>query len=118
MMPFNLKIVTPDGLAYDGQAEQLIVRTMTGDIGIMARHMNYLAPLGMGRAVVISDGKRHNAACIGGMVSVMNGEVTLVQALLENSKSDADIKLAQARIHRALVRKSVASGKLNGDMQK
>ena len=40
MMPFNLKIVTPDGLAYDGQAEQLIVRTMTGDIGIMARHMN------------------------------------------------------------------------------
>jgi len=140
MMPFNLKIVTPDGLAYDGQAEQLIVRTMTGDIGIMARHMNYLAPLGMGRAVVISDGKRHNAACIGGMVSVMNGEVTLVpttfewaedidlpraeaayekgQELLENSKSDADIKLAQARIHRALVRKSVASGKLNGDMQK
>ena len=74
------------------------------------------------------------------MVSVMNGEVTLVpttfewaenidlpraeaayekgQALLENSKSDADIKLAQARIHRALVRKSVASGKLNGDTQK
>ena len=56
MMPFNLKIVTPDGLFFDGQAEQLIVRTITGDIGIMARHMNYLSPLGMGRAVVISDG--------------------------------------------------------------
>ena len=134
MMPFNLKIVTPDGLAYDGQAEQLIVRTMTGDIGIMARHMNYLAPLGMGRAVVISDGKRHNAACIGGMVSVMNGEVTLVPTTFEwadaidvaraeasqhraedilhnRNATDTDIRLAEARLHRALVRKSVASRK-------
>ena len=132
MMPFNLKIVTPDGLAYDGQAEQLIVRTMTGDIGIMARHMNYLAPLGMGRAVVISDGKRHNAACIGGMVSVSKGEVTLVpttfewadkidvaraEAALEKAEkvlhdqnaSDTDLRLAEAKLHRALVRKSVAS---------
>ena len=134
MMPFNLKIVTPDGLAYDGQAEQLIVRTMTGDIGIMARHMNYLAPLGMGRAVVISDGKRHNAACIGGMVSVMNGDVTLVPTTFEwadtidvaraeasqhraedilhnRNATDTDIRLAEARLHRALVRKSVASRK-------
>jgi regulator of RNase E activity RraA len=76
MMPFNLKIVTPDGLFFDGQAEQLIVRTITGDIGIMARHMNYLSPLGMGRAVVISDGQRRTAACMGGMVSVVRGITT------------------------------------------
>ena len=134
MMPFNLKIVTPDGLFYDGQAEQLQVRTITGDIGIMARHMNYLAPLGMGRAVVIADGKRRTAACIGGMVSVMNGEVTLVPTTFEWAESidaaraeasqqraenilhkkdatDTEIKLAQARLHRALVRKNVASYK-------
>ncbi len=49
MTPFHLKIVTPDGLIYDGQAEELLVRTTNGDIGILARHMNYVAPLGMGR---------------------------------------------------------------------
>ena len=131
MMPFNLKIVTPDGLFFDGQAEQLIVRTVTGDIGIMARHMNYLAPLGMGRAVVIADGKRRNAACIGGMVSVVNGQVTLVPTtfewaedidreralraemrardVLENKNSDdVRLRLAQARLKRALVRGSIA----------
>ena len=27
MTPFHLKIVTPDGLIYDGQAEELLVRT-------------------------------------------------------------------------------------------
>ena len=135
MMPFNLKIVTPDGLAFDGQAEQLIVRTITGDIGIMARHMNYLAPLGMGRAVIIADGQRRTAACIGGMVSVMNGEVTLVPTtfewaedidvdraeasyqkgnkIMEASSSDAELKLAQARIRRALIRKSVAGSRID-----
>ena len=134
MTPFKLKIVTPDGLIYDGEAEELIVRTTGGDVAILARHINYVAPLGMGRAVVISNGQRRTAACIGGMLSVVDGEVTLVpttfewadkidaerveaslkkaNSILNNQKStDSEIALAQARLHRALVRKSVASYK-------
>ena len=134
MTPFKLKIVTPDGLIFDGEAEKLIVRTSGGDVCILARHMDYVAPLGMGRAVVESGGKRRTAACIGGMLSVSNGEVTLVPTtfewsdkidleraerslaradkVLQNSgASDTDIALAQARLHRALVRKSVVSFK-------
>ena len=71
MTPFRLKIVTPDGVQYDGQAEELIVRTTTGDLGILAGHMNCVAPLGMGRATIVIDGKKQYAACIGGMLSVM-----------------------------------------------
>ena len=134
MTPFHLKIVTPDGLIFDGQAEQLIVRTTSGDMGILARHMNFVAPLGMGRAAVISEGKCRYAACIGGMVTVVDGEVTLVPTTFEwaesidaaraeasqqraeavlnkQDASDTEVKLAQARLHRALVRKSVASYK-------
>ena len=134
MTPFSLKIVTPDGLIFDGQAEELVVRTTSGDLGILAGHINCVASLGMGRATVIMDGKRRYAACIGGMVTVVNGEVTLVpttfewaesidaaraeasQARAEKSlhkkdASDTELQLAQARLHRALVRKSVASYK-------
>ena len=134
MNSFPLKIVTPDGLEFDGQAEELIVRTITGDLGILAGHINCVAPLGMGRATIITEGKKRYAACIGGMLSVVGGNVTLVpttfewadeidtarvdasyaraQSVLSNkSASEADIKLAQARLRRALVRKSVASGK-------
>ena len=134
MTPFQLKIVTPDGLIFDGQAEELIVRTTSGDLGILAGHINCVAPLGMGRATVITDGKRRYAACIGGMVSVVNGAVTLVPTTFEwaeaidaaraeasqaraekilhkKDASDTEIQLAQARLHRALVRKSVASYK-------
>jgi len=134
MTPFKLKIVTPDGLIYDGEAEELIVRTAGGDVGIRARHMDYVAPLGMGRAVIITGERRRTAACIGGMLSVHNGEVTLVpttfewadkidvsraeasyeranKTLHDSNASGTEVALAEARLHRALVRKSVASMK-------
>ena len=134
MTPFSLKIVTPDGLKYDGTAQELIVRTTTGDLGILAGHVNCVAPLGMGRATILTeDGKRY-AACIGGMVSVLDGKVNLVPTTFEwaeeidaaradasykkaenvlqnKSASETDIRLAQARLKRALIRKNVASGK-------
>ena len=134
MTPFHLKIVSPDGLLFDGQAEQLTVRTTTGDMGILAGHLSCVAPLGMGMATVVIDGKSRHAACIGGMVSVVGGKVTLVpttfewadqidparaeasqaraeQILSSKEASSTEVKLAQARLHRALVRKSVASYK-------
>ncbi len=131
MTGFPLKIVTPDGVKYDGTAQKVVVRTTTGDVAIMARHINYVAPLGMGEAVVIANGNTRHAACIGGMVSVMDGVVTLVpttfewsdeidasraekaeqraQSVLENENAtDMEILLAKARLKRALVRRSAA----------
>ena len=132
MKAFPLKIVTPDGVRFDGMAEELIVRTTTGDMGFLAGHINCVAPLGMGMATVVVDGTKRYGACIGGMVSVIDGMVSLVpttfewaddidvgraersrkeaQAVLNSqSASETDIILAKARLRRALVRKSVAS---------
>ena len=131
-MTFPLKIVTPDGLIFDGQADKLIVRTTTGDVAILARHINAVFPLGMGQAIVDSDGQRRTAACIGGLLSVVDGAVTLVPTTFEWSDqidadraekslqraegilkqkdvTDAELQLAEARLKRALIRKSVAS---------
>ena len=134
MTPFQLKIVTPDGIAYEGMAESVSVRSTTGDLGILAGHTNLVAPLGMGRATIVVDGKRRYAACIGGMISVIGGKVTLVpttfewaedidaqradrsyaraqKVLSDKAAAKTDIVLAEARLKRALVRKSVASTK-------
>ena len=132
MNSFPLKIVTPDGLQYDGQAEELIVRTTSGDVGILAGHINCVAPLGMGRAMIVSNGEKRYAACIGGMLSVVSGEVNLVpttfewadkidvdradasadrarMVLADKSATAADIRIAEARLKRALIRKNVAA---------
>ena len=134
MKPFALKIVTPDGLVFEGRAQQLIVRTTSGDMGFLAGHINTVAPLGMGEATVTIDGVKRYAACIGGMVSVLGGEVTLVPTTFEwaenidlaraklsqqkaeavlkdKASSETDIRIAQARLRRALVRSSVANHK-------
>ncbi len=135
MSTFPLRIVTPDGLLFDGEAQMVIVRTVTGDLAVMARHINCVAPLGMGRATIVNvDGSRRYAACIGGMLSVHEGQVSLVPTTFEwaesidaaraqlsqdraekilNNKdsSAADLQLAEARLRRALIRKSVASYK-------
>ncbi len=135
MNSFRLKIVTPYGLVYDGQAEELIVRTTTGDLGILAGHINCVAPLGMGQAVIVVDGQRRIAACIGGMLSMVGGVATLVPTtfewaedidadraaaseqrakavLADKTTSQTDLRLAEARLKRALVRKNVAAQKM------
>lgn len=134
MTPFKLKIVTPDGLQYDGMAEMVVVRTTTGEIGIMAKHINVVAPLGMGRALITVDGKERAAACIGGILSVIGGEVSLVpttfewaedidvkraekamneskETIAKKSASQMELKMAEARLKRALVRLGVAQNK-------
>ncbi len=133
MSTFHLQIVTPDGLSYDGPAENLYVRTQDGVIGILPGHIDYVAPLGMGPARVQVDGKERTAACIGGLVAVTHGDVRLVattfewaedidvsrahrseerarKALAAREKlSDKELRLAEARLKRALIRQNVGS---------
>ena len=131
MTTFHLTVVTPDGCAFDGQAERVVCRAIDGDLAILAKHGDYCTALGMGEAhIVDADGQRRRAACMGGMLSVLDGEVRLVattwewaeeidQARAEASKKRAeeilaqknldkrDYEMAQARLKRALVRTSV-----------
>ena len=135
MKTFPLRIGTPDGLLFEGEAERIVCRTMTGDQAILAGHSNFCTALGMGHAhVVLPDGSVREAACIGGMLSVIDGKATLVPTtfewadqidversaasesraravLADKSRSNTDIKLAEARLKRALIRRSVAEHK-------
>ena len=132
MATFPLKIMTPDGCAFDGTAVRLVCRTHCGDVAILARHCNYCTALGMGDAhLTLEDGTERHAACMGGMLSVMDGECHLLAttfewaedidkeraeasrkraeaALSDKNLDRRELELAQARLRRALVRTSVA----------
>ena len=134
MSTFSLQIVTPDGMHYDGEAEKLLVRTVTGDVCILARHCDYVTALGMGEAQVVLENERRRAACIGGMLSVTGGRVRLVpttfewaedidaaraasaeaearEILARENRTPEETALAQARLKRAQVRIAVAGRK-------
>ncbi len=134
MSTFHLQVVTPDGQAFDAQAEKVVCRTIYGDVCILADHADYCTALGMGEAHIVADGKTRRAACIGGMLSVMQNEVRLVattweweedidfvranlakeraeKQLAAKEKLDKrDMALAEARLKRALVRSSLKGG--------
>ena len=133
-MTYHLQIVTPDGQCFDGQAVRLIVPTIHGQVGILARHINYVTALGMGQAKVVTEDGERWAACIGGMMAVTNGDVKVVattfewadqidverakasiaraEAMLADPNKDAHtVQYANARIKRARVRLSAAEKK-------
>ncbi len=134
MTPFKLKILTPDGILFDGEAVSITAKTENGEVQILAKHADYLASLGTGRAkVVLPDGTERTAACSGGFLSVIKGEVSLApvtfefkenidlgralraeesaKASLASAKDERDERIARARLNRAISRISVARGK-------
>ena len=136
MSAYQLDVVSMDGPEFSGNVQKLLLRTIAADVEILARHMNYCTSIGMGTAhVVMEDGTERTAACIGGMLSVMNGicrvlpttwewsdEIDLDRAkaakekaekALNDAKLDAEARVrAQAKLYRALVRiGSASSGK-------
>lgn len=135
MATFPLKIVTPDGLLFEGSVLSVSCRTICGQVELLARHIDYCTAVGMGEArIKLEDGSIKRAACMGGMLSMVGGSCRLLATTFEwaeaidkeraeRSKARAEeilahkgldeheIKLAEARLRRALVRSSVASGR-------
>lgn len=56
MKSFTLKIITPEKVFFDGETDQIIVRTTEGDIGVLAGHESYVADLPAGPFKVKIDG--------------------------------------------------------------
>lgn len=132
MKTFPLRIGTPDGLLFEGDnVVRIVCRGIKGDLAILAGHCNFCTALGMGEAhVVLEDGTVREAACIGGMLSMMDGVCSLwattwewkeeidakraerakerAENLLANGGlTDREYKIAEAKLQRALVRLSV-----------
>lgn len=131
MKTFPLRIGTPDGLLFEGDVERVVCRGITGDLAILAGHCNFCTALGMGEAhVILEDGSKKEAACIGGMLSVMDGTCRVLattwewkedidkeraetakknaeRLLAKGGLTDREYKIAEAKLQRALVRLGV-----------
>jgi F-type H+-transporting ATPase subunit epsilon len=52
---FDVSLVTPEGPAYEGEAELIIVPGQAGDIGVLARHAPLIATLKAGATRIYLD---------------------------------------------------------------
>ena len=69
---FSVSVVTPEGAAFDGEAEMLIVPGAAGEIGVLARHAPLVAMLKAGSTRVhLGDGQIQEFATGPGFFQVL-----------------------------------------------
>ncbi len=94
---FDVSLVTPDGSAFDGEAEMLVVPGAAGDIGVLARHAPLVATLRAGstRVYVNVDNDEVREFATGpGFFKV---ELDRAIALVDDAVSAEDIDHERAR---------------------
>lgn len=88
----------------DEDVEQLIVRTVDGEVGILADHIPLITPLSAAPCQYQNNGEQKIAAVLGGMMEVSKEGVTIISdhaALAENIDvivAEKEKELAQARL--------------------
>ena len=87
---FPVSVVTPEGPAFEGEAEMLIVPGAAGEIGVLARHAPLVAMLKAGSTRVhLGDGEVREFATGPGFFQVLeNRAIALVDDAVEASKID------------------------------
>jgi F-type H+-transporting ATPase subunit epsilon len=81
MNTFKLQIAAPDGMRYDGDAVQISVRGIEGDLAVMAGHIPFVTALKSGECRVYTDEKTvRRASCSGGMLMVSKDCVRLLSS--------------------------------------
>lgn len=83
MAAFNLQIVTPDRLFFEGEVDAVIVRTTEGDVAIFKDHINYVATLDIGHAKIKNGENYKDAVISGGFIQVGEDKTTIVTEAAE-----------------------------------
>jgi F-type H+-transporting ATPase subunit epsilon len=92
---FSVSVVTPEGPAFEGDAEMLIVPGAAGEIGVLARHAPLVALLKAGSTRVhLGDGQVREFATGAGFFQVLENRAI---ALVDDAVAAGDVDEARAR---------------------
>lgn len=79
----QIEITCPDRDFYSGEADMLIVRTLDGDMAVMADHEPYVSPIAIGPFKVINDSEKKIGAMAGGFLHVGDNKVSVISNSVE-----------------------------------
>jgi len=77
-MSLTLRVLAPDQSVFDGTAEEVILPSTTGQVGILPGHVTMLAALDTGVMRLRSGGTWSTIALMGGFAEVEADEVTVL----------------------------------------
>jgi F-type H+-transporting ATPase subunit epsilon len=92
--PFSVSVVTPEGAAFEGEAQMLIVPGAAGEIGVLARHAPLVALLKAGSTRVhVTETDVHEFATGPGFFQVLEDRAI---ALVDDAVAAGEIDNARA----------------------
>jgi F-type H+-transporting ATPase subunit epsilon len=93
-MSFTVRVIAPDKTVWNGPAEEVILPSTTGQMGILSGHAPMLTALETGVLRVRVDKEWTPIALMGGFAEIEYNEVTI---LVNGAEAGADIDLEDAR---------------------
>lgn len=123
---FELKIIEPDGIFYEGQAFFLEFASVMGEMGVYVNHIPLTTILVPGVVKIHNDGQVKKAAVMGGFIEIQKDRITVMaenaewpeeidverakaakkraEERLQKKEADTDLVRAEAALKRAMAR--------------
>jgi len=98
-MSLNVRVITPDKVVWDAMAEELILPSSTGQLGILTDHAPLLTALDIGVMRLKVDGNWTSIVIMEGFAEVEDNKITILSNGAEEG-STIDPTVAQSELEK------------------
>ncbi len=113
-MALTVRVIAPDRTIWDSEAQEVILPSTTGQLGILTGHVPLLTALDIGVMRVRASREWENIAIMGGFAEVENDEVTI---LVNGGETGKKIDLEKARQKFSEAEERYSQAQASGDRQ-
>ena len=99
-MTLTLRVLAPDQSVFDDTADEIILPSTTGLLGVLPGHISMVTAIDIGVLRVLKNGNWDSIALTGGFAEVESNEVTVLVNKAEMGKNIDSIK-AEAELEQA-----------------
>lgn len=78
IMAIQLEIHSPSKTLLTGQADEVVAPSVSGEIGVLPQHTDYLTALGPGKLTVGQAGSKKDFEITGGLLEITRDKMTIL----------------------------------------
>ena len=107
-MSLQICIMTPDKIFWDEEAEEIILPTNTGQMGVLTKHAPLITALDIGVMSIRHDNSWNSFALMNGFASIQNDKVTILvnsaesKQTIDSNEAEKEFLEAQERVNKAV----------------
>lgn len=104
-MNLQVCIMTPDKIFWDEEAEEIILPTNTGQMGVLTKHAPLITALDIGVMSIRQNNSWNFIALMNGFASIKNDKVTILvnsaesKETIDSNKAEKEFLEAQDRVN-------------------